>query len=102
MKCYYCALTGTAMHFADRNPCPECADWMQRGIILIAVKSDQPQGVGHFPVRAGKWAVVMDEAVNALPLPAWRRRAIFRDRSAFIAEHLWEPLGLSAVDMAKH
>jgi hypothetical protein len=74
----------------DQRPCPECAEWMEQGVILISVREGSDEKNPH---RTGGWAVVKDEAVARL-FDAESAAHALRKRVAFVSDGAWKMLAL--------
>ncbi len=75
----------------NREPCKECADWMEQGIMLISVKDGES---GENPYRTGKVAVLREEAVRRMVQPPELAEQIIKARVAFMPDEAWRSLGL--------
>lgn len=104
-KCYFCGkddkivmntrLTG---YFAkkveemngkviDKEPCNECKEFMKQGVILISVKDDDPE------YRTGGWCVIKDEGIKRI-FPKEQAEQLLKMRAGFIADSLWDAIGI--------
>ena len=93
----------------NMSPCPECAEYMKQGVILITIddaKSDKdwsvppPELYGEArnrwmpnPYRTGGFFVVKDEAIKRLPQPKMVEWAL-KHRWIFIEHEMAKMLGL--------
>lgn len=97
MTCFYCALEGDGSGYDRNKACPDCTDWMRRGVICIGVFPGQD---GQSPLRSGQWAVVQVEALDDIPGSIAGREQSRRLRVMFVDRNVWERLGLDAMSMA--
>lgn len=78
----------------DYEPCPECAEYMKQGVILISVREPGPKDDPKNPYRTGGWVVVKDEAISRLVQPQELADDILKKRMAFVPDDAWDMLGL--------
>ena len=71
----------------NKEPCNKCAEYMKKGVILISVRDDDPE------YRTGGFAVVTDEGIRRA-FPKEQAETLIKMRAGFIADSLWEMLGL--------
>jgi hypothetical protein len=76
----------------DPEPCNECKDLMERGVILISVDESKTTDPAN-PYRTGGWVVLRDTAVARMFNPPMREH-ILKVRAAFLADDAWDRLGL--------
>jgi hypothetical protein len=79
----------------DKEPCDECAGYMEQGIILISVK-DGEMGSDN-PHRTNKWVVVKDDVVKRILMGEEQKSLladILRKRVCFLEDAVWTMLGL--------
>ena len=77
----------------DMAPCAECADWMEKGIILISAANGS-EGDAN-PARTGGWIVLKEEAIREMLVNAQAlMEHVLRVRYAFIVDEVWDALGL--------
>jgi hypothetical protein len=77
----------------DRRPCDKCAEYMERGVILISVRNGET-GKGDNPYRTGGWAVIKEDAIRRALTDQKLAEQIIRQRVAFIEDDSWDQLGL--------
>ena len=78
----------------DNNPCTQCENWMEQGIIFISVKNGES---GENPYRTGRICVIKEEATKRMieePLLS----SVLKHRVAFIEDQTWELLGFPSGD----
>lgn len=79
----------------NREPCKTCGEWMRQGCLFISARDcgdmDNPQ-------RTGGFAVLKDEALDALPLDPDARDDILRSRFCFVEDTMWRAMGLPPLD----
>jgi hypothetical protein len=82
----------------NREPCADCAKWMEQGCILMSV--DPVRSVSHDdPYRTGGWIVLREEAVRRM-FDAQMVKHVLEARVAFIEDEAWDSLGLPRGDAA--
>lgn len=77
----------------DTEPCNECKGYMKRGVILVSVDESKTEDEKN-PYRSGGWIVIKVEAIKRLPFPEEIIKDILDKRIAFIADPVWDALGL--------
>lgn len=110
IRCYFCGepkgiLINTKLHpslaekveeahdkVVDTEPCPKCAEWMKKGIILIGVRDDDKE------YRTGRFAVVTENAIQEMLAGTEMLEPVLRQRVAFIDETTWHAVGLPEGD----
>ena len=75
------------------EPCTECAEHMEEGIILISV-SDDATPIDKNPKRTGKWVVVRERAVHRMLGDQDLIDQVVTARFAFIPDAVWKMLEL--------
>lgn len=85
----------------DMNPCSECEEWMNRGVLLISVRDGEKlPGSGKMPnpYRTGGWAVVTPDAFSRIMTEIKADKTIvesaIKHRWTFIEDSVWCMLGL--------
>jgi hypothetical protein len=71
----------------DKEPCSQCAEWMERGIILIGVDEEKSTDMEK-PWRTGSMVVVSDDWVRRTIHPAELRDGILRRRATFVVNEI--------------
>lgn len=104
----------TYVGVVDTEPCNECNQWMQKGVILISIKNETTEEEmkpvvkevrGRYgrteevtlppnPYRTGKWAVIKDEAIERWPVPQELIDYALNHRFMFLTDEVWERFGL--------
>ena len=104
MQCFYCgevmgilidrrmAKTLPREGCYDVTPCGECAEWMNKGIILISVFDGQEPSME--PNRSGGFAVVKEEAFKEM---FGDEHPALRHRFSFVEDEVWEAVGLEEI-----
>ena len=75
----------------DKEPCPKCEEYMERGIILISVRDGEESDT---PYRTGDWIVVKEEMIQRMIQPGPLLDHILSARMAFVPDEVWNGLGL--------
>jgi hypothetical protein len=70
------------------EPCPQCAQFMGQGVILISVRAEERN-----PDRTGGWVVVTDDFITRALTPE-AAGSILKARVAFVSDAAWDKLGL--------
>ena len=78
----------------DMAPCNECAELMEKGIILISVdekKTTDPKN----PWRSGGWIVVAEDYIKRIGPDIFPGiyESILEKRVAFVTDEVWDILG---------
>jgi len=76
----------------DMEPCDQCVEYMEQGVILISVNESQTTDPRN-PYRTGGWVVIKDAAIERM-LEEVAARGILESRFAFVPDQVWDALGL--------
>lgn len=77
----------------NMEPCDECNDFMEKGIIFISVDPAK-SGDDHLnPWRSGGWCVVTENAVQRL-FTGTRLSSVMHRRFVFVEDEVWNKIGL--------
>jgi len=74
-----------------RDPCAGCKGLMEKGIILISVKTGES---GDNPYRTGGWCALKEEAVIRMVSDTKLLEHILKARVVFLPDEVWDLLGL--------
>lgn len=77
----------------NMEPCPECAHYMEKGIILISVDPELTSDKNN-PWRTGGWVVVKEEAVRKIFEKGPLLDSIMEHRFAFVEDDCWDAIDL--------
>lgn len=77
----------------DKEPCQECAGYMEQGIILISVKDNPADKDRENPYRTGGWCVVKEEFITR-NIDEETAKNILKKRVCFIEDKVWNVMGL--------
>lgn len=105
MQCFYCmqdkgiALMGKLRDDAeaprrvcvDREPCDECRDHMEKGIMLVSVQSGSS---GDNPPRTGAMCVVTEDFIQRVVQPPELANNIVKKRFTYVPDDAWDKIGL--------
>jgi hypothetical protein len=76
------------------EPCANCKDFMEKGVILIEVKDGtDPQN----PYRTGGFCVIEDEGIKET-FPTEQCEAALKHRFCFVEQTVWRGLGLPTAE----
>ncbi len=75
----------------DREPCDNCKQHMQAGVILVSTKNGE---TGDNPYRTGGWVVVTEAFIKRIVTPESLAQQILKSRFAFIPDETWDQIGL--------
>jgi hypothetical protein len=75
----------------NREPCKECAEWMEKGVILIS--HDPKLSKGDDAHRTGGWIVVREEVVRRMFSPESVVEDVLAKRVAFVDDEAWDKIG---------
>ncbi len=86
----------------DMEPCPECREFMNQGIILISISDDSENEMmlaneenrPPNPFRTGKFAVVKDHFIEHTINPPELAKDILLKRFCFVPDKAWSFLNL--------
>lgn len=113
-KCYFCGDSGTVLisqrptnkfvdeadgKVTDMTPCSRCADFMEQGVIIIAI-DEAKSGPNWFkekmpnPWRTGGWWVVTDQFVRRVITPNEMADWAIQHRWMFAADDACRKMGL--------
>lgn len=73
----------------DKEPCDECRQYMEMGVILVSVRDDGPNTDKENPYRTGAFAVIREEA--ACRIFGWSQ---VQSRFCYITDEAWDKMGL--------
>lgn len=76
----------------DMEPCNECRDYMEQGIILISAK-DEDLGTKD-PYRTGGWVVIKEEGFKEMINDPELLENVLKKRFCFVSDKVWDNLGL--------
>jgi len=89
----YCSADGEMNHnigVIDMEPCQKCAEWMERGVIIVSVKDGDNT---DNPYRTGRMVVVSEDFIERgtdEPL----RSDILKRRFTYMEDNVWDMIGL--------
>ena len=106
-KCFYCMKDIGVVLFGkmkgdkkapehvvtSTEPCDECKELMERGIILISVDEEKTEDFDN-PWRSGGWCVVKEDFLRRVIEPGEHLDATIEKRFAFVPDDAWDLLGL--------
>jgi len=75
------------------EPCDECREYMEQGIILISVDESKSDDMRN-PWRTGGWVVVKEDLIERVFQPADTVVAILESRMAFVSDEVWDMMGI--------
>jgi len=78
------------------NPCTQCKDIFNQGILFMCVKGDSNryEGLDWF---TGKYSVLREEAMSRLPFTDAAKEEIIKKKKAALDEETWDKLGFNNV-----
>lgn len=76
----------------NNEPCDECRDLMNRGIVCISVDADKSNDHSN-PWRSGGWCVLTEKAFGEIFHGEVVTEAV-KKRAAFIEDSAWDMVGL--------
>lgn len=76
------------------EPCPECKERMEQGVILLGVRDGEPDRSPENPHRTGEYIVVTDEALKRAIKPGPALDEVLTKRFAMIEQRTLKALGL--------
>jgi hypothetical protein len=77
----------------DHEPCGECKEHMEQGIVLISVDAKQSFDMQN-PHRTGGWCVVREDFVQRVFSPPELVEQVLHKRMAFMPDNVWDMIGL--------
>lgn len=83
----------------SKEPCPQCKEWMAKGIIFISVKDGE---TGDNPYRTGRFAVVKEEAVRRFITSPDALEDVCKRRVCFMEDTSWDIVGLDGAIPEEH
>ena len=78
----------TSIGCIDTEPCNECKNIMEQGIIFISTKDDDRE------YRTGGWCAITESAVQSMPIDGDMKQSIIESRVCFIQNTTYDILGL--------
>lgn len=76
------------------EPCPKCAELMEKGVILISAREPAPGEDPKNPYRTGGWVVVKDDFIRRAFQPPEVVENILKRRMSFVLDEVWDAIGL--------
>lgn len=77
----------------DKEPCSQCKELMEQGVILISVDEDKTEDMNN-PWRTGGWCVVKEDFIKRVFQPKELVQRVLEQRCAFMPDDAWDMLGL--------
>ena len=87
------------MGVLSMEPCPQCKEYMEQGIILMSISDDTSEedmkGTIPNPHRTGGFAVITDEGLKNIMRESSILEFAFEHRFMFITDSAWNFIGLN-------
>ena len=77
----------------DRQPCSECKEFMEQGVICISVDASRTTDAKN-PYRSGGWCVVKERGIQQMPFDDAIKESVLEQRVLFLEDMVWFSLGL--------
>ena len=85
----------------DRQPCSECKEFMEQGVICISVDASRTTDTKN-PYRSGGWCVVKERGIQQMPFDDAIKESVLEQRVLFLEDMVWFSLGLPGLTAKKN